>query len=122
MKLIYQLNYLSSIIIIHSANISTEEENRANYSFLFILSDNGNPTNTFKGYTAKVMRQAIFWIIDLTVPCSPMQLKVHLIYHSQSGRTNGVAETLEPAVNLAGNHSIGIEESIQAVFDSLPPL
>src|SRR5262245_21949846 len=82
-------------------------------------SQDGNAADILGGSAAEVMGQPQSGTAQLSRACATQQLQVDFIQHAQTRGADGVAEALEAAVDLTGNLSLGIEESIEDVAPRL---
>ncbi len=72
----------------------------------FVFSDNRNAADVLKRETAEIVRQTEPGIGNLALVRAAVELQVHFVEHSQPRRADGMAETFQPAVHLAGDLAV----------------
>ena len=68
------------------------------------------------------MSQTVFGIFDLTFFSPPMELQVHFVKHSKTRGADGVTETFQASVRLAGEFPVKIKKSVHDIPDCVSPL
>src|SRR5262245_3047731 len=83
-----------------------------------VLADNGNGGHVALRETSEIVGQAEHrFLRPLPLAGAALHLQVHFIDHTQTGGANRVAETLQAAVDLAGNLAVRVVKSVQHVLD-----
>src|SRR5262249_7203051 len=89
------------------------------FARLLEAADDGDARQFLARRAAEIVGHADPGILELARAGPTLELQVHLVQHAQARGADRMAETLQPAVDLARDLAVGVVEAVEHVFPAL---